>query len=566
MPSKTTRVDAKVRDRLTHALQESLSRRDLGRYATAAAALAAVGPGRVAAQSASGTPAPSRPTGGSITVARPWDGDSLDPHHTSGPSYEILQAVYDPLVGFTAKRTYEGILAESWDVSADGLEYTFRLRDGITFHNGEAMNADAVKFTFDRLIDPATSAPAAGWVTPLKATTVVDPLTVKLRLSESFSPLLANFCFPYYGILPPGAVQQLGENFGKQPVGTGPWKFKEWVTGETITLERNETYRNFHTYMENRGAPYLDRLVFAAIPEPQTREAALETGEVHVIDIPNKDFAQFQANADYQVYAATESANLAYIEFSMVKPDGEYGAVFKPPFDDIRLRQAIAYGINVDEIVEKVLYGRGTRNYGPIPTVQFAYNPAIEQYGYHFDQTKAKSLLDQAGWVAGSDGVRQKDGARLELFLMAYDDGGTNQKAVQVFQSRLAELGMKVSVGTLEIAAWVTKRTNGDFNIDISGFSWPDPHILKMVAAGNDGGFSLYRDEEYISLLDQGARTSDLKERAALYFKAGQKLLTDAAMVPLWSPLVSKAVRKEVKDYRLGPHAYGAYEDAYIAK
>src|SRR5262249_1635390 len=152
--------------------------------------------------------------------------------------------------------------------------------------------------------------------------------------------------------------------------------------------------RNFHSHMENRGAPYLDQLVFASIPEPQTREAALETGEVHVIDIPAKDFAQFKANADYQVYAATESANLAYIEFSMVKPDGEYGTVFKPPFDDIRLRQAVAYGVNADEIVEKVLFGRGTRNYGPIPTVQFAYNPDIERYGFHFDPAKAKALLD----------------------------------------------------------------------------------------------------------------------------------------------------------------------------
>src|SRR5262249_37170902 len=160
-----------------------------------------------------------------------------------------LNSVYDPLIGFNMQLTYEGILAESWDISDDGLEYTFHLRPGITFHDGTELDADAVKFSFDRLIDPATNAIAGGWITPLKGTEVIDPLTVKLVLSEPFSPLLGNLCLSYYGILSPTAMQKLGEDFAKNPVGTGPWKFKEWISGEKITLERNEQYQNFHSYM-----------------------------------------------------------------------------------------------------------------------------------------------------------------------------------------------------------------------------------------------------------------------------------------------------------------------------
>src|SRR5262245_46251167 len=275
-------------------LDASLTRRDVGRYAAAVAAVAAVGPGQAVAQSS-----PDRPRGGSITVARPNDADSLDPHHTTGPSWDIINNVNDQLVCINDNLEYEGILAESWDISDDGLEYTFHLRPGITFHDGTDVDAAAFKFTFDRMMDPTTNAPAAGWIKPLKETVAVDPLTLKLVLSEPFSALLGQLCLNYFCPLPPAAVQQMGDDFGRHPIGAGPFKFKEWIPGATITLERNENYQNFHTYNTNRGAPYLDQIVFSAIPEADTQIAAIETGEVQIIPLPPREVKRFQDDDAY---------------------------------------------------------------------------------------------------------------------------------------------------------------------------------------------------------------------------------------------------------------------------
>src|SRR5262249_108289 len=154
---------------------------------------------------------------------------------------------------------------------------------------------------------------------------------------------------------------------------------KEWVSGQTITLARNEHYQNFHSYIQNKGAPYLDELVFRIIPEADTQLSAFETDEVQVVEVPPKDVQQFKDHPDYQLYIPTRNTGIALIGSAPKKPQGEWGVELKPPFDDLRLRQAVGYGINADEIIEKVLYGLAARNYGPMPNGLFAYNPAIEQ-------------------------------------------------------------------------------------------------------------------------------------------------------------------------------------------
>src|SRR5262249_45590924 len=150
--------------------------------------------------------------------------------------------------------------------------------------DGSPFDADAVKFSFDRITDPATNSPNRGQLSALKETVVLDPFTVKFVLSEPFAPFLSILVAAWTGsILPPAAVQKLGADFGKSPIGTGPWKFKEWIGGSTITLVRNEDYRNFHSYAENKGAPFLDQIVISNIPESSTQVAALETDEVQIV-------------------------------------------------------------------------------------------------------------------------------------------------------------------------------------------------------------------------------------------------------------------------------------------
>jgi peptide/nickel transport system substrate-binding protein len=543
----------------------SLSRRAFGRYVAGAAAVAAITPRFASAQSSPATPegTAAHPRGGSIAVPNVGDAVTLDPALDWGPSYFAWNNIYDSLVGFNKELKYEGVLAESWDVSPDGLAYTFRLRPGVTFHDGTEMNADAVKFTFDRILDPATKAVVLGWISPLKAAEVIDPLTVKLVLSEPFSPLLGSLCITSFGIVSPTAAKKYGADFGKNPVGTGAWKLKDWVSGETITLARNEAYHNFHTYMDNKGAPYLDELVFRIIPDAATQLSAFETNEVQVVNLAPRDVDRFKADPNYQVYVPTRNTGISMVEFATNKPAGGVGVEFKPPLDDLRLRQAIGYAINADEIIAKVLFGLAARNYGPMPNGLFAYNPAIEQYGFHFDPAKAKALLDEAGWVAGSDGMRAKGGQKLELLMWTWA-GGANDKVLQVIQNQLQQVGLSVKIQVLEAATFIDGLKSGPANLWITGWNWPEPNILKLMTE-TAYGLGNYRDQQYLSLLDQASRESDFDKRSALYFEASKKLLADAAVIPLWTDWGATAVHANVKGYVLSPpRGVAAYEDIYI--
>jgi peptide/nickel transport system substrate-binding protein len=507
----------------------------------------------------------SKPTGGSIVVARAGDSDTLDPAHTTaGIAFQVFTNIFDTLIAYDIELGYEGILAESWELSEDGLEYTFKLRPSIKFHDDTDLNAEAVKFTFDRLMLPETNAPAAGWITPLSSTEVVDDLTVKLVLSEPFSPLLGNLCLAYFGITSPTAVEQYGDaDFGRNPVGTGPWKFQEWIAGEQITLVANETYQNHHTIVTNKGRPYADQLIFRNISEDATQIAAIETGEVTVIPMPAREVSRFESDDQFQLLVPERATNIWFLEFSMEQPTADSDAVFKPGFfEDARVRQAVAYAVNAEEIIESVFQGLAQRNYGLLPTGHFAYKPEIEEFGYHFDLEKAKTLLDEAGWVEGDDGVREKDGVKLEPLLWTWN-AGNNERAVQVIQNQLAAVGFAVKIETMEIASLFAQQAENISDFDLMSWGWPEPHVMKMMVDG-EAALGLYRRAEYIDLVDEAARVSEQADRTELYFQANQVALTDLPAIPLWTNLTPVGARAELKDFKLGPTGTNIYEDAYF--
>ena len=533
-----------------------LTRRDLGRLAGTGAVAAALAP-TLSGQAAVARPATQdQDGGGRVVFGVTTEADTLDPHATLQVSSSTVFAnIFDPLVGVDAELRYEGIVAESWEVAADGLSITFILRPDLVFHDGTPLDAAAVKFTFDRLLDPVIAAPAASQLSVLQSTEVVDPRTVRLTLSEPFSPLLQSLGTAYAGILSPTAVEEAGADFGRNPVGSGPFKLGEWRTGEELVLVPFEGYQNPRSYVENKGAPRLDELVYRLIPQPETQLAAFETGEIHHIEVPPQELEDFQANPDYQVIVNDRLPAITYLEFAMLPPEGEFGAVFKPPFDDLRVRQAIAHAINVDAIIEGVLNGLATRNYGPLPVATFAYNPDIEQFGYAYDQDRARALLEEAGWVdADGDGVREKGEERLDLVFLSINTP-TFTLATQVIQSQLAEVGIATTIETLETATFLAQLTEATQDLNLLQFSWPEPDILYLMT-DTDFPIGRYRDETFRGLVTEARRVSDLDERSRLYFEASQKLLADAAMVPLWSPQTVVALRSEVGGVTLNP--YGA--------
>jgi peptide/nickel transport system substrate-binding protein len=495
-----------------------------------------------------------------------FDPGTLDPVAAGG--IDVFSRIIEPLAQLNLNNEIEGILAESWDISKDETEYTFHLRQGISYHDGTPFNADAVKWFFDRIIDPKVLVPFRSWVGPLKETVVVDEYTAKLVLSEPFSPLLGNIAIGWYALPSPASYEKYGADVGQHPVGTGPFIFKEWIPNETVTLLPNPNYKNNpRSWVINKGVPLVDSVEYHVIPDASTAQVAFESGEVDEIrDINRRDFRRLQNDPNYKGFIQSGGTNVLYIEFAMFElPAGQqYGALFKPPFDDLRVRQAVGYGIDIDTIMAATMYGLAERNYGPMPTALWAYKPEIEQFGFHYNPDKAKALLDEAGWVdTGGKGVREKDGKPLHVLFYAtqWDDRDT---VAQVVQNHLNKIGFDVAIQMPEGGAYNDGLSKNENDFNFSSFSVGEPDVLRLIT-NYDHGLGRYKDEQFQTLVAQAQRTIDRAARTNYYFEASKRMLADAAMIPFWTPLEWTTVRAAVKNYHCQmTYNHGVYEDVYI--
>src|SRR5262249_44820421 len=225
-------------------------------------------------------------------------------------------------------------------------------------------------------------------------------------------------------------------------------------------------------------------------------------------DFGSRDFKRFQEDPSYETFIQDGGTNVLYIEFAMIaQPEGQFGAAYKPPFDDIRVRQAVGYGINPDEMLDKVLLGIAQRNYGPMPSGLWAYKPEIEQFGFHPDPAKASALLDDAGWVAGGDGVREKDGKKLEVLFWTWNDAN-NEKCAQIIQNQLGQVGFKVNIQSLEGATMLASLDKNEHDFNFMSFSLPEPDVLRLITQYS-WGLGRYNDEQFQDLVGQALKTTD---------------------------------------------------------
>jgi peptide/nickel transport system substrate-binding protein len=228
------------------------------------------------------------------------------------------------------------------------------------------------------------------------------------------------------------------------------------------------------------------------------------------------------------------------------------------------VRQAVAHAVNAQEIIDEVLSGQADRNFGLMPTGIFAYDPAIEEFGYAYDPDQAAALLEEAGWVdENDDGVREKDGNDLELVFWTFSDPA-GERVIQVIQNQLGEVGIKANIEILEIGTLIATMPENAWDLMYISVGWPEADILNVMAFDLPAGISYYRKPEYIDLLTQARQTSDLDERKRLYFEAQQIALADAVIVPLWTTLASWATRNEVQGYKLGPENISVWVDAWV--
>jgi peptide/nickel transport system substrate-binding protein len=438
--------------------------------------------------------------GGTLTVVLDGEIDTIDPHKSvTIVGSQVWPNIFESLVKQTANLdAVEPLLAESWE-QPDDVTYIFKLRQGVKFHNGKDFKAEDVKYSFDRVMDEATGASRRPDFLPVKSVDVVDDYTVQFNMNAPYGPFLSKL--ENLAIMPSNQTTDPAQD----PIGTGPFKFKEWITGQSITLDKNPDYWQ-------PGRPYLDGIVYRPIAEPSTRIVELQTGNVDVLNaVPAKDVATLEADANLTVHR-NAGVTRDHLGFNMESP------LFK---DNPNLRKAIAWAIDRQTIADTILYGLATPAQVAIPTSHWAYNQAVDG-AYGFDLAKAKEFYDQA------------DPKPTEITVKVSPTYPDQPKMAELMQPALKELGIDLKIEQLEWSTWIdTVVVQGDYDMEIvliSGGSDPDDFFYQWHHTGEVFNLWRYSDPEMDALLEEGRTTVDQAQRKEIYDKIQQKLIDD---VPL---------------------------------
>ncbi len=515
----------------------ALSRRNLLALAAAMGGGLAVSPWLTACSSdadpATSAPGTAGQAGGTLTVGIASTPDTLDPGATGlALTLLISMAVFDPLVWWlpTADGKGEFVpgLASSYKVSDDASVYTFTLRDDVVFHDGTKFDARAVKATYDHVVDPATKSKSGlGALGPYKQTKIIDDHTVEISFKEPNAGFLHQQAAGNFGIASPAALEKYGPTgFGNNPVGSGPFKFDSYATGDRLTLVKNPDYV-WGPAVLGSGPAKLDSLVFRIVADDSGRYNALQSGQLQVaMNLPPNSIA-----------AAAKTQKFTQLTIpSIGTPSGMPINVAKPPTDDPLVRQAIMYAVDQEKLVKSVQFGVNTAAHNVLTPITPGYSkPASATYAY--DPVKAGQLLDQAGWVMGPDKVRAKNGEKLELKIILFSGGGF-ELPTQFVVSQLAAVGFAASTDVQPFTTAQVSYNSGEHNLGSFGYYGADPYLLNIWVNSDaiKSGFnwSHYANPTVDKTIAEANATADDAARDALYEKVGQTLMTDAIYLPLW--------------------------------
>jgi peptide/nickel transport system substrate-binding protein len=463
--------------------------------------------------------------GGTLTVAMGAQPSTLNPYGgISGVSGKMLKQSVETLVELN-KKTLEPqpLLATSWEVP-DEQTYKFTLREGVKFHDGTDFDAEAVKFVFEYILDEENASPAASYFDRVESVEVVDEYEVVFHLSEPFGVFLANLAQRGY-IMSPTAIQGMTlEEMDVSPVGTGPFKIVQWIRDDRVVFERYDDYWQ-------EGLPYLDELVYKVLPDDTVKMIALRTGEVDLTDnVPATEVATIQRD-EKLAFASIPSTGYRSIYLNNAAP----------PFDDVRLRQALAWAVDRDELIRLGSLGVGTPAYGSIAPPQWAYDPTFKPFKR--DLEKVQELLTEAGVPDGFS------------FTIKVANSPDEIRMVEVLQQQAAEAGIDVELIIGEYTALRSTVIEGDYDAFYVGWlGGPDPDTNTWNSFHSDGWFNWvnYSNPEVDRLLDEARSISDIEERTLLYRQAEELISSEAAMVFLKFPYYAadgQAYSLRVKDF-----------------
>lgn len=474
-------------------------------------------------------------TGGTVAVGLYEEPATLDPHTTTSPPAGLVREhIYETLVTLGDDLGFVPMLADAWEVSNDGLAHEFALRQNATFHNGAPFTADDVKFTFERILEIS---PRSDDYSTISEIEVVDEHTVRFVLSEFTASFVAALSQNFAHIAPRQASEEdIAANGAiTTPIGTGPYEFVSYTQGQEARVRRYEDYvprEEPASGLGGRKVAYIDELVFIPMVDEQVRLLALESGEIdHMQQFPPAEFDR-----------VAQEGNLT----TAAEPGTDWGALYfnfaRPPFDDIRMRQAVAHGINWQQLADAVFWGRGVNNNSFIPQTQQFWRTPVHDQTHQYDPSRARQLIEEYGYSGETLEWRARNNYR-------------DSTVAQTVQAMFKEIGLNFEIVTMESAAFLdgiyvrrqgqtpewplVTTTASSFRPD------PDQHYYQRVHSSSHAG--MYSNPEYDAIVEEARSISDPDERRLLYEEAQQIVMDDIPVIIIYNAPYLEAYSKRLQ-------------------
>lgn len=469
----------------------------------------------------------------SMIIVRQSDINGLDPHYS--PDISVNNLIYETLVTRDKNMNIIPLLATKWE-QLDDLTWKFELRQGVKFQDGTPFDANAVKKTFQRLLDPELAVPQANDFAMVKDVEVLDKYTVQFHFKYPFSPFLSILSSVEGSIISPKLLDLNKKGELKQMVGTGPFALDSWKSNDQFVLVKNNQYWG--------NMPKLEKVTFKVVPETSTRISMVETGEADVAEqVPVSEIDRIMSSNTMKLYRS-ESLGVEFIGFNTKKK----------PFDDVRVRQAISYAINKEDIISGVYNNIGKLTNTPITPGMLGSTPDIK--GYPYDPNKAKDLLKEAGYPNGiKTTIWTSD--KKEMVTLA-----------EVIESQLKGIGIDVEVNVLEFASFYDEINKGNQDMFINYWGnlsgdgdYNQFSLFHSSSFGSGGNRLFYSNQKVDKLIEQARQEKDQSKRSKLYAEAQKLEMEDAAMIPYRVQENLAAVNNSVKNYWIDPRGFTRLTD-----
>lgn len=509
--------------------------------------------------------------GGTLVYATDREPTCLDPHVAGDmPQVFVAQQYLDSLVSMDEQGRIGPWLATRWEVSADGLSYTFHLRDDVRFTDGTPFDAEAVKANLDHMANPKTqSSTAGGYIRQYRGTDIVDAHTAVVHLSSPYAAFLEVLAQGFLGIQSPTALKRPRDVNCESPVGSGPFKVVRWERQSQVELVRNPDYHWAPPTAKHQGPAYLDRILWKFIQEPSVRFASLQAGEVDVIEtLPPESHEAARRNPDLKVIVAQRPGN----------PTNGTLNLRRPPFDDRRVREAFVRSADIEGALKSVYFGEFPRAGGPLSVATPFYSPDFEHLQDH-DPARAARLLDEAGWTGrDAEGYRTRDGKRLRVVTLVGNRTSPSEQTLwEQVQATARAVGIEVVLEQMSDAQVTARQAAWDYDIRLGYWNTNTPDVLRIIFGSafiqpaGVGGYHQnsagYSDARFDALMDQALATQDPAIRRELYRQAQARIASEYLELTTYPQSTRLGIYKTAHGVRLEPSLAVTYlYDAWVNK